>query len=202
MPGAERTLVLASASRTRRCLLSRAGVAHRAEPARIDETALKRAAQRDGTPAAEIALALARAKALDVAPRYPDAVVVGADQVLVLDRTLFDKPESTAAARETLLRLCGRSHRLISAVAAVDKSRIVWHHVETARLVMRNFSEAFLDAYLDAVGEAALESVGAYQLEDLGAQLFSEVEGDYFTILGLPLLPLLDFLRNQGLVKQ
>jgi septum formation protein len=200
--GADRPLVLASASRTRRRLLCAAGIGHRAEAARIDEAAIKAAAGRDGATAREIALELGRAKAREVARRHPRALVVGADQVLVLDGVLFDKPESRAAARSMLLRLRGESHRLISAVAVADGSHLVWHHVQEADLVMRDFSEDFLDAYLDAIGDAALDSVGAYQLEGIGAQLFSEIRGDYFTILGLPLLPLLDFLRGRGVVRR
>ena len=137
-----------------------------------------------------------------VSTRRRNALVIGADQVLVLDGALFDKPVDRADAAATLRRLRGRRHELVSAVAVVLDGATIWRHAEAAHLTMRPFSDDFLDAYLDAVGEAAYASVGAYFLEGAGIQLFSEIEGDFFTILGLPLLPLLAFLRERGAVRR
>jgi septum formation protein len=149
------------------------------------------------TPAAVAAL-LARQKALAVAALHPARLVLGADQVLTLDAKLFSKPADRAAARAQLRALSGGTHELHAAVAFVRDATVVFEHVGTARLTMRSFSDRFLDAYLEAVGRAATASVGAYQIEGLGIQLFERVEGDYFTVLGLPLLTALDFLRRYG----
>jgi septum formation protein len=141
---------------------------------------------------------LARQKALAVAALHPARLVLGADQVLALDAKLFSKPADRAAARAQLRALSGRTHELHAAIAFVRDATVVFEHVGTARLTMRSFSDRFLDAYLEAVGSAATASVGAYQIEGLGIQLFERVEGDYFTVLGLPLLTALDFLRRHG----
>ncbi len=191
-------LVLASASPARAALLERAGLVVRRDPAAIDEDAVKAACR--GADAAACAAALAEAKARCVARRHPDAFVICADQMLVCGGRWFDKPRDVAEARAQLLSLRGRRHELVTASCVVRSESVLWRHVERPALAMRRFSDAFLDDYLVAAGPAVLGSVGAYQLEGLGAQLFARLEGDYFSILGLPLLPLLDFLRQEGAV--
>jgi septum formation protein len=191
-------VVLASASQARRALLTAAGLDLVVDPAAVDEAALKASLAAEGAGPAEIAEALALLKASRICPRHPGQLVVGADQILECEGRNFDKPAGRAAARDQLLALRGRPHSLFSAAVAMRDGRRLWHHVGRADLTMRDFSDAFLDSYLDRAGPAATASVGAYQLEGLGAQLFERIEGDYFTILGLPLLPLLEFLRGQG----
>jgi septum formation protein len=194
-------LVLASRSAARMRLLADAGVVFRAEAADIDERAVEAPLAVAGASPAEVALHLAAAKALVVAARHPGAMVVGADQTLDLDGERFDKPADVAAAAAQLRRLRGRTHALHSAVACVRDGAVEWRHVETARLSMRAFTDAFLGGYLAATGEAVTGTVGAYQLEGRGAQLFDRVEGDHFTVLGLPLLPLFGFLRSAGVLQ-
>lgn len=189
-------LVLASKSKIRRGLLAAAQVPVEVRPAELDERAIEAGAPANGPNA--VAAHLAREKALLVGRDNPGRVVLGADQVLALDGKRFAKPPDRAAARAQLRALSGRTHSLHSAVACVQNGIVVFEHVSVARLTMRTLSDQFLDAYLDAAGEAALESVGAYQLEGLGSQLFERVEGDYFAILGLPLLEVLEFLRRRG----
>ena len=189
-------LVLASRSKIRRALLDAAGVAVEIAPSDVDERAVERAAP-SNSPAAAAAL-LARAKAMAVARARPGRLVLGADQVLALDGRRFTKPADRAAAHDQLRALAGRAHELHSAVAFVQDAAVLFEHVSTARLTMRNFSDDFLERYLDAAGAAATESVGAYQLEGLGVQLFESVDGDYFTVLGLPLMTAMDFLRRRG----
>lgn len=192
------TIVLASASTTRRRMLEAAGLAVEIDPARVDEDEVKFALKADRVAVERAAEALAELKALRISSRHPGALVIGADQMLECDGAWFDKSPDRDAARRQLQALRGRTHRLIScAVVALNGDRL-WHATEAARLTMRNFSDAFLDAYLDEVGEAVFSSVGGYHLEGRGVQLFHRVEGDFFTILGLPLLPLLDFLRARG----
>ena len=189
-------LVLASRSAVRRTLLAAAGVPVEVQPADIDERSLE-----TGLPSSApttVAALLAREKALAVGRLRPGRLVLGADQVLALDAKLFTKPADLAAARAQLRALSGRTHELHSAIALVRDGAVVFEHVGTARLSMRSFSDRFLDAYLDAIGSAATASVGAYQIEGLGLQLFERIEGDYFTVLGLPLLAALDFLRRYG----
>ena len=188
-------LVLASGSKIRRTLLEAAGVALEVAPSDVDERAAEAAAP-SASPAAVAAL-LARAKASAVARLHPGRLVLGADQVLDLGGTRFTKPADRAAARAQLRALAGRAHELHSAIAFVQDGRVLFEHTSTARLTMRTLSDEFLDRYLDAAA-AATESVGAYQLEGLGVQLFESVDGDYFTVLGLPLLAALDFLRRHG----
>jgi septum formation protein len=189
-------LVLASKSEVRRTLLEAAGLPVEAVAAEIDERAVE--GQAGLEDAGAVAALLAREKARRVADRLVDRLVVGADQTLSLDRRRFSKPTSRAAAREQLLALAGRTHELHSAVAVVRGDAIQFEHVAVARLTMRPCSEGFLDRYLDAAGSAVLASVGGYQLERIGVQLFERIEGDHFTVLGLPLLPLLAFLRREG----
>ena len=193
-------VVLASASAARAALLQGAGVAVAVEAAAIDEAEVKASLRAAGAAAAEVAESLAELKAQRIARRHPGALVIGADQVLDCDGTLFDKPTDAADARRQLLLLRGRRHELVSAAVVVRDGVRLWHHVGRATLTMRRFSDAFLDDYLDAAGDAVLASVGAYQVEGVGAQLFARIDGDYFTILGLPLLPVLDFLREQGVL--
>ncbi len=191
-------LVLASASRSRALLLERAGLAILCDPAGLDEAAIKVAFRRAGRDAAGCAMALAEAKASHVAPRHPGALVIGADQLLVCGDAWLDKPEDITAARRQLQDLRGRRHELVTAIALYRGDTPLWRHVERPMLAMRNFSDAFLETYLAAAGPDVLGAVGAYQLEALGVQLFASIEGDYFSILGLPLLPLLDHLRRAG----
>jgi septum formation protein len=189
-------LVLASRSEPRRAMLEAAGVPIEVRPARIDERAVEAAAG-PLDPAAAAAF-LASEKAKSVARDLPQRLVVGADQTLSLGSRRFDKPKDRGAAHAQLMMLAGHTHRLHTAVAVVSDGEVVFSHTEDAVLSMRKLSAAFLDTYLDAAGAAALGSVGAYQLERLGVHLFDHVEGDHFTILGLPLLQLLAFLRHQG----
>ena len=191
-------LVLASASRARRRLLADVGVPVLVDPADVDEAAVKHDMLARGESPGAIAMALAECKALAVTGRHPGALVIGCDQVLAAGDRLFDKPPDMAAARTHLQALRGQPHMLISAVAVARGDVILWRHEEAAHLTMRSFSDAFLDAYLAAAGPAVLGSVGAYALEGTGAQLFERIAGDHFTIQGLPLLALLDFLRAQG----
>lgn len=190
-------VVLASGSRVRAALLESAGVDFEIDPADIDEAAIK--AQLD-TGGDAVAARLADEKACTVSARHPDAFVVGADQVLSCDGHLFDKPSNLNQARANLLVFRGRSHILHSALCVARGGTAVWRHSARATLTMRNFSDGFLDAYLGKLGDKVLTSVGCYQLEGLGVQLFEKIDGDYFTILGLPLLPLLDFLRGENVL--
>jgi nucleoside triphosphate pyrophosphatase len=195
-----RPLVLASASAARAQLLRQAGVPFRVDAAAIDEAEAKRSLEAEGASAAEIAMALAELKARRVSARQPGALVLGADQILECGGVRFDKPADRDHAAAQLRALAGRTHELVAAAVVLRDGERLWQTVDRARLTMRPLGDAFIADYLDRVGEAALQSVGAYQLEGLGAQLFAEVEGDHFTILGLPLLPLLDFLRGHGVV--
>ncbi|MBL8535858.1 MAG: septum formation protein Maf [Hyphomonadaceae bacterium] len=193
------TVILASQSRIRRQMLEAAGVRFDVVVAHVDEEAAKASLRSEGLSPRDQADALAELKALSVSQRHT-GYVIGADQMLALDAETLDKPKSTAEARTHLSRLRGRSHELISAAVVAHEGAVLWRHIETPRLRMRAFSDAFLDEYLTQAGDAALHSVGAYQLESVGAQLFERVEGDYFSVLGLPLLPLLAFLRQHGLM--
>jgi nucleoside triphosphate pyrophosphatase len=191
-------LVLASQSRSRRAVLEAAGVAIEVKPAAIDERGVEARAGVSGADA--VAALLAREKANAVGSNDPERLVLGADQTLALDGRRFSKAVDRAAARQQLSALRGRTHTLHSALAVVRGGTVLFEYVDAAHLTMRSFSDDFLDAYLDAVGGAALASVGCYQLEGQGIQLFERVEGDHFTVLGLPLLPLLAWLRREGLM--
>ncbi|MGF1609694.1 MAG: Maf family protein [Kiloniellales bacterium] len=193
-------LVLASASRSRAALLKNAGLAFAQDAARVDESAVKAALLAEGASPARAAETLSELKAQRVSPRHAGALVVGADQMLECEGRWFDKAAERGEAAANLRALSGKTHRLVSAVCLVRDGARLWHHVAEARLTVRPLSDDFIAAYLDAIGDAALDSVGAYQIEGLGAQLFSRIEGDPFTIMGLPLLPLLDFLRNHRVV--
>jgi septum formation protein len=191
-------LILASRSAARRQLLESAGLPVEMHPADIDERAMEQAAL--PASAERIALTLARAKADAVARGFPRRIVVAADQTLACEGRLYAKPADLPSAREQLNSLDGRTHELHSAVAVMHGQRLAFEHVGTAQMTMRQLSDAFLDVYLGKVGPAVQTSVGGYQLEGLGAHLFEDIRGDYFTILGLPLVPLLAFFRRERLV--
>jgi septum formation protein len=191
-------LILASQSRARQTLLANAGIAFEAVPADIDERAVQ---GNSGLTAPDnIALLLAREKALFVSAKFPGRVVVGADQTLALGNRLFSKPAGRAQAAEQLRALAGQSHQLCSAVAVARDGKILFADASIARMTMRQLSGDEIRAYLDEAGEAVTSSVGAYQLEGRGVHLFEQIEGDHFTILGLPLLSLLAFLRSERLL--
>jgi septum formation protein len=193
-------LVLASRSSVRRTLLQAAGIPIDVCPADIDERSLEARAPLQAPVA--IAALLAREKASVVARRMPGCLILGADQTLSLNGERFVKPADRLAARAQLRALSGRTHELYSAIAFVRDATVLFEYVGVARLTMRALSDRFLDDYLDAVGDAATMSVGAYQLEGLGVQLFERLDGDYFTVLGLPLTTALDFLRRDGCLAQ
>lgn len=197
-----RRLILASGSATRRAMLTAAGVSFDVVPATIDEAEIMAAmtVESDNVEAADIAGELAVRKALAVAAHHPDAIVIGADQVLALGRRYFSKADTIDEARQTLVTLRGRTHELVSSVAVVENGGDVWQATDSAFLTMRGFSDAFLSDYLANAGDILTSSVGCYALEGVGVQLFERVEGDYFTVLGLPLLPLLARLRTLGYV--
>ena len=189
-------LILASKSAARRAMLSDAGVPFVVQVADVDEDALKT----PGVDPVELAVELARAKALAVSRHDADAWVLGADQTLAFDGGLVSKAATLDAARERLSAMRGRTHQLHSGAALARNGQVVWSGVDTVEMKMRDFSDAFLDAYLAAEGEGLLSCVGSYRLEGLGAQLFEAVEGDYFTVLGLPLWPVLAELRRAGVI--
>lgn len=197
-------MVLASRSPARRRLLEAAGIAVSVEPSEIDEEAVRETLGVSGETIepGDVAEILSRAKAEDVSSRDPAAVVIGADQVLALGNRIFAKPRSVEEARRTLLGLRSRTHQLHSAVCLARGGAVTWAFVDTASLTMRSFSADFLEDYLARAGEAVLRSVGSYEIEGYGAQLFQRIEGDYFTILGLPLIPLLARLREEGLIRE
>lgn len=181
-------------------MLEAAGLSFTATSPRVDEEAAKASLRAGGVSPRNQADALAELKALSLSRGSTD-FVIGADQMLAMGGEVFDKPTSIAQAREHLLRLRGQTHELITAAVVAREGAVIWRHIDTPRLKMRAFSDAFLDDYLARAGEGTLTSVGAYQLEGLGAQLFERVEGDYFSVLGLPLLPLLAFLREHGIAQ-
>lgn len=198
MQSARPEIVLASGSATRRMLLAAAGLRFRTESPAVDEAAIKQSARGADMAAEEAALSLAALKAARI--RDADALVIGADQILLCENEWFDKPADLATAREQLLALRGRTHELVTAVVCRRGGTPVWQYLARPRLAMRHFSDAFLDAYLAAEGTDILASVGAYRLEAGGIQLFERVEGEHAAILGLPLLPLLGFLRQHGVL--
>lgn len=193
-------IILASASVARRNLLEAAGLRFETRPAAVDEGAMKESARAEGIPPSEAALMLADAKAERIARREPEALVIGCDQLLVCEGRWFDKPADLAAARAHLQALRGRRHELVTAVVAHRHGGRIWQHVAVPRLAMREFSDAFLEAYLAVEGEHVTRSVGGYRLEGPGVQLFGRIEGEHAAILGLPLLALLAFLRDHGVL--
>ena len=194
-------LVLASGSAIRATLLSNAGLVFDVVPVWVDEAAIRDALLAENATPRDVADHLAEVKALRASHRHQGALVLGCDQVLALGREILGKPGSVAEARDQLYRLRGRDHRLLSAVVAVRDGEPVWRHVGEARLQMRDFSDAWLDGYLARHGAGLTDTVGAYRLEEDGIRLFSAIEGDYFTILGLPLLPLLNWLALRGAIE-
>ncbi len=193
-------VVLASTSAARARMLDAAGVAARIVAPQVEERPVKVKLAAGRARAETVAATLAELKAVAVSRDHPESLVIGADQVLDCDGKLFDKPGGADGAKRQLRELRGKRHRLVTAAAVATGGDVMWRHVATATLTMRVFSDAFLDAYLERAGKDILSSVGAYQIEGLGAQLFARLEGDYFVILGLPLLPLLDHLRLAGAI--
>jgi septum formation protein len=195
-------LILASQSAARRAMLEAAGVPHDAMAAGVDEDSLKAGLRADGLNARSLADALAEMKAVKLSRRHPTDLVLGCDQVASMeDGAMLDKAGSREEARAQLLALRGKAHRLTSAAVICEGGSPVWRHIDVAKLVVREFSEAFLDAYLDAEWPAISGCVGGYRIEGRGAQLFARIDGSHFTILGMPLLPLLDYLRVRGVLE-
>ena len=194
-------LILASGSAARRSLLEAAGIEFRVVPSAVDEDAARAELKRTDPDAngTQIARLLARAKAEEVSARFPSSLVIGADQVLEAGRDIFNKPKDMTGAREQLLALAGRAHRLVSAVSLAENGQQIWQDLDVATLTMRDLPTETIDAYLSIVGDRVCASVGAYELEGRGIQLFDEIDGDYFTILGLPLLLLLPELRSRSM---
>lgn len=195
-----RPLLLASASETRLSLLRNAGIEVRALPARIDEETIRHTLEHEGAHPRDVADTLAEMKARKIAEKHPGALVLGCDQVLEFDRKTWGKPECPDAARAQLIAMRGQSHRLLSAVVLYDGGSPIWRHLSHAELTMRNFPDIWLEAYILRNWESIRHSAGAYKLEEEGVRLFSAIDGDYFTILGLPLLPLLSYLDMRGFI--
>ncbi len=193
-------IILASTSPFRLKMLQDAGVTIDAVSPDVDERAIDETLEGTGVMPEEVAAILAEAKALAVSERHPEALVIGADQTLSLDEKIFHKPADMEGARHRLLALSGKTHELNSAVVLARAGLVVWRTVEIARLTMRDLDPAFIGRHLGRVGDKALQSVGAYQIEGEGIQLFKTIKGDHFTIVGLPLLPLLKALREQGAI--
>ena len=191
-------IVLASASVHRRELLKNAGIDFTCEPSGLDERAIEAPLKDSGVSPDEIAQILAEAKAVDVSERHPNEIVIGADQTLSLGDETFHKPANMEEARRRLLALSGKTHHLNSAVVLVERGEVTWRHTSVAALTMRPLDPGFIGRHLAQVGPKALTSVGAYQIEKEGIQLMEAIDGDYFTIIGLPLLPLLKELRRRG----
>ena len=194
-------IILASASSARQAILKNAGLAAASQPADIDERAAEQPLLKSGAGADDLAQALAMIKAQHVSEQRPADLVIGADQTLEIDGERLSKPADMTAARRQLLKLAGKSHRLHCALACCRRGAVIWQHMETATLTMRPLTPAEIGRYLAKVGETALTSVGTYKIEGPGIQLFERIDGDYFAILGLPLLPLLTFLRAQGEIE-
>jgi septum formation protein len=197
-----KSLVIATASRSRRQLLENAGVTFEALATNVDEDAIKATALAKGLSVEATALALAEAKARAAQKMHPNSLIIGADQMLALGSERFDKPTSMSATRSQLQTFRGKRHTLHSAVVLLGSEGKIWSHVEPAHIDMRDFSDTFLDGYLAEVGEDAMRSVGGYFMEGIGVQLFDRVDGDFFTVLGLPLTPLLGALREAGVLDR
>ncbi|MDL2399778.1 Maf-like protein [Rhizobium mayense] len=193
-------LILASSSPFRWMLMQNAGLHFQAVAAEIDERAIERPLEQDGAGPDAVALVLAKAKAKEVSDRFAGSLVIGSDQTMSLGDQVFHKPKTMADAENHLRILSGKTHRLNSAIALARNGDIIWEHVSHAELTMRDLSSDFIHRHLGRVGDKALSSVGAYQLEAEGIQLFSKIDGDYFTIVGLPMLPLLRQLRELGVI--
>jgi septum formation protein len=195
-------IILASGSRFRAEMLRAAGVEIEIKTAGVDEASVRDSLGAEGATTEDVAIALAELKALSVSRKRPDAFVIGADQMLECNGVWFEKPVDRDHAAATLQALSGKTHRLVSAVVVAKAGSRIWHTTQSVNMKMRSLTPAYIASYLDAVGPDVHDSVGAYQLEGLGGQLFHAVEGDYFTVLGLPLLPLLDFMRTHGLLMR
>ena len=194
------SLILASASPFRRMLLQNAGLAFDAHAATIDERAIEERLQEIHATPEHVAVELAKAKALDVSRHFPGMLVLGSDQTMSLGERVFHKPADLDEARSHIATLAGKTHRLNSGIALVQDGVVLWEHVSRADMTVRPLSEAFIERYVERCSEKLLSSVGAYQLEGEGIHLFSAIDGDYFTILGLPMLPLLAKLRELGAI--
>jgi septum formation protein len=193
-------IVLASGSPFRKKMLADAGLDFNQDRPQIDERAVEKAVEGSGLTPEDLASSLAEAKALDVSQRHPGKIVIGTDQTLSLGDEVLHKPKDMEEARRRLLALSGKTHQLNSAIVLVRDGEVLWRHVGIARLTMRQLDPGFIGRHLSRVGDKALSSVGAYQIEGEGIQLFESIEGDHFTIVGLPLLPLLDQLRHLGAI--
>lgn len=194
-------LILASASLSRQALLKGAGIDVDIHPSHVDEEILKSKARLEKWDVEKTALALSEEKGRAVSQRYPDALIIAADQMLDCQGQWFDKPIDLAAADQQLRHLRSKSHRLVSGICVLHNKQLIWSHSQSAELVMRDFSDEFLKDYINSEGEKLLTTVGGYRLEERGVQLFEKISGDYFTILGLPLLALCEFLRREGILK-
>ena len=194
-------LILASSSKARYSMLKNAGVACEAIASMIDEDGYKQSMKAEGASAAEAAETLAEMKALRMYRQQPDGIVIAADQMLECNGIWFDKPRDRDNTRAQLRALRGKTHQLVSAAVIYKEGSRIWGTIDTAHLTVRNFTDEWLENYLDTVGDEIYNCVGGYQLEGIGAQLFTEVRGDYFTVLGLPLLPLIGFLRDHSILK-
>ncbi len=195
-----RQIILASASPHRRMMLEAAGIPVETVSSQIDERAVEHSLGKEARGGEILASILAEAKALEVSKRHPDAIVIGCDQTLSLEEEILHKPTDMTDARQNLLRLSGKTHRLNSGIVLAEKGEALWRHVAVASMTMRNFDAAYTGRYLAAAGDKVLGSVGVYQVEGIGINLFDKIDGDFFTIVGLPLLPLLAELRNRGLI--
>ncbi|MEL6829108.1 MAG: Maf family protein [Pseudomonadota bacterium] len=194
-------IVLASGSASRRALMRGAGVICESVNPNVDEDSAKASMRKEGVSIADQAMALAEMKALKISRQRP-GLIIGGDQMLALEGEALDKPKDMVEARSHLRRLSGRPHTLETAIIVAENGQPVWRHLARPKLSVRPLSEAFIESYLERCGDAILSTVGAYQLEGMGAQIFSKIEGDYFSILGLPLLPLLDYLRVRGVLAE
>lgn len=195
-------LILASGSKIRQELLRNAGLDFDVQLARIDEDMVRDALLAEQAPPRDIADTLAEMKARKISDKNPGALVIGCDQVLSFERTLLSKPTTPEEAREQLLQMRGKRHELLSAVVICEAGKPIWRHVGVVRMTMRRFSDAYLDGYIERNWESIRHSVGAYKLEEEGVRLFTQIDGDYFTVLGLPLLDLLSYLGLRGVIEQ
>lgn len=191
-------IVLASSSKIRADLLENTGLSFEIHPSNIDEASIREIFKTKELDPADIAEILAESKATEVSKQFPDALVIGCDQILALNDEIFEKPKNREDAQSSLFKLRGKTHSLISAIVIVKNQEVIWRYSENAHLTMHNFSPEFLGKYMALCGDKILSSVGAYQLESFGIHLFEEIKGDYFTILGFPILALLNFLRSEG----